>query len=312
MKYTKDVICAPDRPDHDWVGRWMDAMTGLNLNYVSIEQPYDSPDCGDALGYTRMWVDEARARGFNVWHRHMPLQFEGIYDTVKDPQANYLSLIADYIISNPSFFRAGDIFTPVPEPQNGGIRGVTYCPQDICIFDDAAEFNRFLREAILVSKEAFQEIGLDGSIKIGYYGFDGFITGGLHNPDWQGKSFLEPETVAAMDGIIAIDHYPPPDGSMDEDLRTLREVWPDARYVISEYGAIHEGDPVGQIDDAFTAFQDHGVLGVNYWHGGPGGNEGLLNPDMTPNDAYYAVQKYFTGLKSGLFRMLSRQSFAHH
>ena len=63
--------------------------------------------------------------------------------------------------------------TPTPEPDTAGIGGVTSCGS-ICAFKDNSDFNQWIRNAQLVSKLSFTQIGLP-NMKIGYYGTSGFI-----------------------------------------------------------------------------------------------------------------------------------------
>src|SRR5258708_2555206 len=203
MKETKDIICNPR--SIAFINQWVTTAKDLGVNYISIETPYDNPACGDSLAYTKEWVTAIRAQKLHVWHRHMPMAFEGIYSTPKDQTADYITMISTYIKNNPNLFQAGDIFTPIPEPQNGGIKGITYCPEQICIFSGAADFNHWLRLAMNISQKAFTTIGLSGKVQVGYFGFDGFVTWGDNNPDWSG--ILEKKTVQQM-GNITIDHYP--------------------------------------------------------------------------------------------------------
>src|SRR5258708_6550991 len=289
MKETKDKICSPDTPT--FVQNWVDNAKELGVNYISIETPYDTPACGDSVAYTKLWIDTIRSRGLHVWHRHMPLAFEGIYSTNKNPNLNYIQTISNYIKANPTFFKAGDIFTPIPEPQNGGISGVTYCSQSICIFSDTANFNLWLRNAMSVSDQDFKAIGLGGQIKIGYWGFDGFVTWGDNNPDWHG--ILEDATVNQM-GNITIDHYPEIVGdTMQNDLNELQTKYPNTPIIIGEWGTISGGDTQLQVLQTMQAAKRPHVIGFNYWHMGMGGNEALINDDFTHKPTFAEVQLFF-------------------
>lgn len=289
MKETKDRICGP-RPE-SFIKEWVEKAKELGVNYISIEQPYDNPSCGDAIAYTKQWVNEIRSSGLHVWHRHMPLAFEGIYNVTKSTSVDVLSMIKTYITSNPSLFAAGDIFTPVPEPQNGGISGITYCAENICQFSSKEQFNMFLRSAMSTAKSAFAQIGLSDQIKVGYYGFDGFVTWGSNNPDWHG--ILEDETVKEM-GNITIDHYPEQIGTqMGSDLDQLEKKYPGVPIIIGEWGTVTAGDQVQQIQNSMGAAKRASVIGFNYWHMGMGGNESLINDDFSEKPGFQAVQSFF-------------------
>jgi hypothetical protein len=290
MKETKDKICGQD--SSSFISSWVGKAIELGANYIAVETPYDDPACGSTINYTQAWVDAVHNKGLNVWHRHAPLTFEGIYGTTKDTSKNYTQQIADYIKAHPTFFRAGDIFTPIPEPQNGGIAGVTYCPQNACMFANIAAFNKWLRDAITASETAFGQIGLGGKIKIGYYGLDGFIVWGDNNPDWHG--ILEDSTIQAM-GNITIDHYPELIGdTMQNDLGELQAKYPNTPIVIGEWGTVTGGDTVAQVTNSMGAALRNNIIGFNYWHMGMGGNEALINSDFSNRPAFDMVKSYFT------------------
>ena len=288
MKETKDRICG--QRDQTFIDRWVDKAKELGANYVAVETPYDNPTCDNSVNYTWKWVNAIRSRGLKVWHRHMPLAFEGIYDTPK-AKGDYLTMIDDYIKNNWGMFREGDIFTPIPEPQNGGVGGVTYCAYGICIFDNQEHFNRWLREAIDAANNAFDQIGLGRKIKIGYFGFDGFVTWGSNNPDWQG--ILEDATIQKM-GNVTIDHYPELIGqTMEQGLDEVMAKYPGLPIIIGEWGSAGNGDIEQQVRNSLGAAKRPGVVGFNYWHLGMGGNEALINEDFSNRPQYDEVQGFF-------------------
>ncbi len=292
MKETKDRVCDP-RP-LSFIQKWVTTAKALGVNYISIETPYDNPNCGNSLEYTKTWVQVIRQNGLSVWHRHMPIAFEGIYSKTKSNSTDYLSLISNYIKANPELFAAGDIFTPIPEPQNGGISGITYCPEEVCQFTNAASFNKWLRDAMTTSDLAFDSIGLKGLVLTGYYGFDGFVAWGDNNPDWSG--ILEDETVKLM-GSITIDHYPELiDSTMSEDLKELHERYPGIPVIIGEWGTVIGGDNEAQVLSTMQAAKDPLVIGFNYWHMGVSGNEALINEDFTKRAHFDEVQEFFLGI----------------
>ncbi len=292
MKETKDKICGQDDPT--FIGKWLDKAKELGVNYVAVETPYDNPSCGNSLAYTKAWVDAIRARGMKVWHRHMYITFEGIYGANKS-KADYLTMISDYIKNNPSLFAAGDIFTPQPEPQNGGIQGFTGCDQGVCQYSSIADFNKWLRDAIDTSNQAFSSIGLGGQMKVGYYGLDGFVVWGCNNPDWHG--ILEDATVQKM-GNLTIDHYPELIGqTMNQGLNDLQAKYPNVPIIIGEWGSAGTTDVEQQVQNSMGAAKRPGVVGFNYWHMGMGGNEALINSDFSNRIQYKDVQSFFLGQK---------------
>jgi hypothetical protein len=290
MKETKDKICGQD--DQAYIEKWVDKAKELGANYVAVETPYDNPSCGNSVEYTKKWIDVIRSRGLKVWHRHMFTAFEGIYGAQKT-RDDYLSKTAQYIKDHPNFFKAGDIFTPQPEPQNGGIQGFTGCDQGVCQYASIADFNKWLRDAIDVSNQAFSQIGLGGQMKVGYYGFDGFVTWGSNNPDWHG--ILEDATVQKM-GNITIDHYPELIGqTMEQGLNELQAKYPNTPIVIGEWGSAGSGDVQNQVNNSMGAAKRPNIIGFNYWHLGMGGNEALINSDFTNRPQFKDVQDFYLG-----------------
>jgi len=299
MKDSKDKVCN-QLSDATITSRIAKAKA-LGVTHVAIATPYQNPGCGDSLAYTGRWITAIRAQGLKVWHRHPNLKFEGIYSTTKvvDPDgARHVKDITDWLLAHPNWIQSGDIFTPEAEPQNGGIAGVTYCPQNICQFSSKEDFNRWLRQTTLATKLALQAIDKT-DVKVGYWGFDGFVTWGNDNPDHQGTSKLEAKTVEYMDNIIAIDHYNSQE-PMATDLDQARAVWPNADFFIGEWGTISETTDTARaaaVDTAFNAFKARSwIKGVNYWQLGPDGiNEPLINADNTNRPSFDRVKFFFTG-----------------
>ena len=288
MKDTKDAVCS--QRASSWITRWVKKAKELGANYVAISTPYENPSCGDSYVYTKKWIKIIRSQGLRVWHRHMPLAFEGIYATAKS-QKDFLTLIYHYITENPDLFASGDIFTPIPEPQNGGIQGITYCASSVCQFSSASSFNQWLRSAMTTSVHAFNAAGIT-NIKIGYFGFDGFVAWGDNNPDWHG--ILEDATIKQM-GNITIDHYPELVGdTMDNDLTELQTRYPGVPIIIGEWGTVTGGDVVQQVEDDMGAAKKHGVVGFNYWQFGPSGvGEPLINTDFSNRLQFATVQSFY-------------------
>lgn len=307
MKFQQDALC--NQPSTSTINSWLDKAIEIGATHVAVSTSYESVACGDAQAFTQKWVTLIRARNLKVWFRRKTNAFEGFNGVSKhrSPDGNrHLKIMSDAIVNYPQFIENGDIFTPFPEPQNGGISGVTWCGSPAnCQFGHASDFNEWLRMAQTMAKLAIRAtgkniattIGDPNGVFIGAYGFDGFIVAGLNNPDWEGHSFLEPATVAAMDNVIAIDHYPNAGGSMAVDLAKIHAVWPSAKIAIGEYGTINESTDaarVAAVQEAFTAFKNAPyVVAVNYWHLGYGGNEALLNSDNSKRPAFTTVQSFY-------------------
>jgi hypothetical protein len=298
MNQTKDKLRNPRSSDE--IKKLMDKVKGLGSTHVGIETPYDSPPGTDALGYTRAWVAEARTQNLKVWHRHMPIKFEGIYDQAKvNTPDTYVTQVTNYIKENKELFHDGDIFTPIPEPQNSGVAGMN-CGSN-CMFSSVDSFNKWLVKIVEESRKTFTEVGLH-NVKVVCCGFDGFIVWGNDNPDWQGKSFLTEETVKAL-GHISIDHYATSNDTMSKDITEFQQKWPGVDLWVSEAGSIPEhtgGSTLSEVTNTILqGIKDHLsiVKGFMWWQLGPAAEEALIYDDgnggFTEAEQYDEVETFF-------------------
>jgi hypothetical protein len=130
-------------------------------------------------------------------------------------------------------------------------------------------------------------------MKIGYFGFDGFIAWGSNNPDWNG--IIEETTIQKM-GHIAIDHYPELIGqTMEQGLNELQAKYPNVPIILSEWGSVGSTNLEQQVLSSMGAAKRPGVVGFNYWHMGMGGNEALINGDFSNRPQFDEVQSFFKG-----------------
>lgn len=303
MKYSKDVLCSP--PTTTFVDAQLDKAVDIGANFVAVSGYYDEPSCNSTGAITTLtrWVEGARAHDLHVWFRFKNKAFEGDYSTTKSTSPDgmrHQKLMVDWIAAHANLIEEGDIFTPNAEPQNGGINGVTFCAASVCQFTGKADFNLWLRQTHTMADLAIKAQGFT-NVKIGYYGFDGFIVAGLGNPDWQGQSQLEASTIAMM-GNVAIDHYPETIGhTLEQDLPYIKTaIGSTTPIIISEYGYISSGTESARAAGV-TAFMEDAaaepnVDGFNYWHFGPGGNEGLLggsSPSFTETLLFDAVEAFY-------------------
>ena len=310
MKLTKDRVHNP--VGEDKIGKWVDKAADLGVTHVAIETPYDNPPGLDAVSYTQRWIDTLREAEISVWHRHMFTKLEGIYDAKREVnREGYIDQIEGYILGNEDMFRPGDIFTPHPEIQNGGISLVTACHGDVCQFEGDSQqesirqFNSWVRESTITARSAFERLGLEDTVRVGFFGFDGFVGWGHDNPDWSPDKnpIIEDETLEVV-GEMTIDHYPRTGSQMAEDLDELQSFYPHVPIMIGELGDTQgEGgdfitDSVRGIDYTSDGKPREHILGMNYWHIGPEGNEALLIEDADSNpretDLYYVMQEVFS------------------
>jgi hypothetical protein len=260
-------------------------------NTVAIEVPYDSVSSYSppvTPGYEATWVDAAHALDLHVWFRSQWNSWQGDYGFAKEtPSTNpgrqlgtaaavlegreansYLGLTYHWILSNPEYFRNGDIFTPAAEPDNAGIE--PYCTSE-CMFSSAAVFNQWLQDSMTVARAAFASEHVD--VRVGYWGISGWnATHGL----------LTFATVRDM-GVLAVDDYFKSPQALVANL-TLIESTYHAPLVVGEWGDIWDsGDQslmVPEIDAIMSSVArlDY-VQGFNYWRDiGETQGEGIVDP----------------------------------
>lgn len=286
MKYSKDVVNNP--PSDISINKVLDKVEELGANGIDITTVV--PD-RKSTALTRRWIDAGRKRGLKIWIRLAGLAFEGIYNTPKHRSPDglrHLKIHADWISENRDLLLPNTILTTESEPQNSGILGVNRGPKDFYQFNSKEDFNEWLRMNIQNTKLALKASGCDG-VQVGWFGFDGFIGWGNDNPDWAGKSFLEPQTVEMMDNTLCIDHYPSKE-TMAKDLDDLKKVWPNVNVIIGEMGAIH-GETPEQLRQQLEALKRPYIKTVNYWTM-IGGNSALITDDFK-NTQYFDVVKNF-------------------
>lgn len=290
MKVTQDVVTNP--PSAALIDTYVSQAKAMGATHVSLSVPYDHPTI-NVNAQTQMWVTAIRKYGLNVWFRKSWCSDEGWYGVAKNNTNDRINDTKNWIASNASMFADGDIFTPKPEPQNCGVIGMNSGAP--ARFASVAAFNQWLRDMMTMSNAEFTS--LNKKVKVGYWGFDGFVVCGYGNPDWQGKSFLEPATVQACGNVLAVDHYPELVGKPMTDFQTVfKKVWPGVKYVQGEWGAAGLTPVLTQIATTMgTLDTDPNVVGFNYWTMVAGGTESLLNADGSKIEpAFDAVSKYFT------------------
>lgn len=298
MKVTKDKTANPSTDA--FIHEQARLAKAWGANTVAIATPYDSPPGTNVLLFTQRLVKILAEYDLDVWHRHMKTTFEGHFPGMpKKYNDNPLQTMSNFIINNPGLFKEGQIFTPQPEPESAGIAGVVGTGILPHQFKDKSDYNQWIRLAQSVAKLSFAKIGLEGKVKIGYYGHSGFMVFGENNPDWLGKSQLEQSTVDAMDGVIAMDVYPEfYNGKMADVLDRAHAMWPKAKFLIGEWGTVKPGTPeqkTALIKETMTAAIRPYVIGFNYWTMGPGGEEGLVDTQNNPMPWSQTVSDFYHG-----------------
>jgi hypothetical protein len=242
-------------------------------------------------------------------------------DSIRDP---YTKQIVEYILNHQDMYEPGDIFTPTPEPFNGGISGVVYCgPSNTCVFNSKEQFNQWLVNVTKASIAAFDTIPrLRGKVYVGYWGFSGFVISGFDNPDWEGRGvygIIDDAVVHLSGDVISVDHYPGKGETFDTFFQSLDKRFPKERFpqgvriVIGEYGTLNGGDitktsqAIVESLNAYRNTSDSNLKfgGMNYWHLGPRGmgtdpgvsEEALINNDYTNREQFDVFKQFYADLK---------------
>jgi hypothetical protein len=95
-------------------------------------------------------------------------------------------------------------------------------------------------------------------------------------------------------GNLTIDHYPELIGqTMEQGLNEVMAKYPGLPIIIGEWGSAGSTSVEAQVRNSMGAAKRPGVVGFNYWHLGPGGNEALINEDFSNRPQFDEVQSFF-------------------
>ncbi len=312
MKWSKDDLFS-QKTDAQMAAVALQ-LKSLGATHVAVATPYDDPSAypgGPAPeGYLERWIVAIRGQGMHVFFRRQWLSWEGIYGVAKNTArgigttpnvlngtdtTSYLALTYLYWKANAGHLvQAGDIVCPCPEPENGGINGVTgSAPYQ---FTNANLFRAWLRDAVTVVNQALEPSNLKGSVFVGLYGTSGFIVfGNGGNP----KGFLDDRTVEAL-AIVGMDDYPTPASNMGADLDAYRALY-QLPLALTEWGTINESndaDRQAAIDAVTSSLKARPwTVGMNYWSVIGGANEDILDAAaITPKAGYARLQAAYGGL----------------
>lgn len=278
MKYSRDA--SRDSTIMTQVPMMVTEIAKLHANYIAIDTPYDD----EFYSVLKTWVTEARKHNLHVWFRGNFSSWEGWFDYPKfDDPSQHHQLTYAFITKHPELFRPQDIFTPIPEPENGGLgdprKGET-TPQ---------AFNAFLVASYQNCKNAFQDIHTN--VLCGYFSVNGDIA----------KQILTKETVRQIGNVVVIDHYVSSPDEMEKDITYLHTKL-GGKIILGEFGApiidingdMDETQQADFIGSIFTILKQHNdsIGGINYWVE-RGGSTSLYLDDGTPKLASHVINAYY-------------------
>lgn len=246
---------------------------------IAIDTPYDP----EFIPILSIWVSTARKYELSVWFRGNFSSWEGWFDYPKftNPSDHHKKTY-DFIIKNKNLFRNGDMFTPIPEAENGMIG-------DPRKTGKRKEFNQFLIASYGNCNKAFYAIGKD--IHCGYFSMNGDVA----------NEILTKDTVKKIGNVVVIDHYVPTAMQMEHDIVALAKKF-DAKIVLGEFGApipdvngnMSEEETKLFLDQLFSVFYKHKdtIAGLNYWTL-YGGSTALLTETYLPKSPFSLIEKYY-------------------
>lgn len=278
MKYSRDGVNNQDIINK--IPAIMDKIAQAHATYVSIDTPYNE----EFYPILKLWVIEARKHQLHVWFRGNFAQWEGWFNYPKIINiSDHHTMTRNFIMNHQELFQDGDIFTPAPEPENGGIGDPRGSDEKIKVF------NQFLIDSYTNCQSSFEKI--QKNVFCGYFSMNGDIA----------KTVLTKETVKKIGNVVVIDHYVKSPDIMSADIDYLHNLY-GAKIVIGEFGAPIP-DINGDMDEKrqsefvesllnILSQKNDIVQGINYWVIG-GGSTALLNDDGSEREVYNTVTNYY-------------------
>jgi hypothetical protein len=241
--------------------------TSVHSNYITVDTEWNYAT------YMQNWINVIRATGKHVWFRIHPDQWENTVSTtgIMTPIA-YERSEQQFISSHPSFFHAGDILDPCPEPEQGPYWIATYGLNWTANAPNMAtkSYNAFLRTTTDIADQALHHLNIYGVITT-IRSTNSFF------PAHPG--LLESATVKKF-GHITIDSYP--EQSLQDagsvvtarivELNEIENLW-HMPIILGEMGysnALPVDDATQQrvLNAEFNAIVHlNYIIGLNYWVG---------------------------------------------
>jgi hypothetical protein len=279
MKYSRDR--ARDRGFDNQIPLLVSKVVSLHPTHIAINTPYDA----EFMPVLRIWVQAARQQGLKVWFRGNFSGWEGWFGYPKftDPAIHH-RLTRDFILSNADLFSDGDLFTPAPEPENGGFGDPR---KSLGI---KTNFESFLTTSYANCTQAF--LAISQSVRCGLFSVNGDVA-----------KIISPATIAATGNVLVIDHYVKSPQVLISDIQFLYSKHR-VPIILGEVGLpipnIH-----GPLDDqaqadliqSFFLFisREKNVTGINYWTAFDG-STALFKEDLSIKPAGMVVSSFYNPL----------------
>ncbi len=281
MKYSRDD--AKNDAVTKVIPLLVEKVASLHPTHIAVATPYDE----EFYPVLKVWVSEARKHGLKVWFRGNFSSWEGWFNYPKFPNPNDHNLKSfAFITGHPDLFQEGDIFTPVPEPENGGF-GDPRQSETI-----KQQFLNFLPVSYENCVLAFEQI--QRSVKCGYYSVNGDVA----------RDIMTKDVILKTGGVLVIDHYVKTPEKLITDISLLHLKF-GVPIVLGEFGA-----PIPDINGKMTDEQQYQYIrgslldlsrnsdviqGVNYWTAFRGSTK-IFTDNFEPKKATLVIQEYFQPL----------------
>lgn len=279
MKYSRDL--AGQMMHNTDFDRTIDAqvrhIAETGATHVAIATPYDE----EFVPFLTRWVKAARAHDLKVWFRGNLSGWEGWFGYQKIAEREHIEKVRDFILDHPELFQNGDLFTPCPECENGGLG-------DPRRTGDVEGFRRFIIESHRSADAAFRSIGILVDTRL--FSMNGDVA----------RLVMDEKTMAALGNVITVDHYVKTPEKLEADVRAFGK--DGARKVfLGEFGApipdIH--GKMSGVEQALWLDQSlarlsriPNLIGASYWLS-VGGSTELWTDKGEAHPAVAVLKKYF-------------------
>ncbi|HJZ05683.1 MAG TPA: carboxypeptidase-like regulatory domain-containing protein [Patescibacteria group bacterium] len=251
MKYSRDLAREKlnDNKFDAVIDQQIKNIAATGATYVAIATPYDE----EFYPFLSRWVSTARKYNLGVWFRGNWSGWERWFNYPSISREDLLIQTEKFITSHPKMFADGDVFSPCPECENGGIGDPRHT-------GDVSGYRGFLLQQYSKASTAFTKINKQ------------VLVLNSHNLD-VAKLIMDSSTSAGLGGIIAVDHYVSSPQKLVNDLSDLSSKT-GAQIILGEFGV-----PIKDLHGNMTEIQQSGwldsalrglsltksVIGVNYW-----------------------------------------------
>lgn len=278
MKYSRDA--ARNESVTKQIPKMVALVAEMHPTHIALGTPYDE----EFYPVLKLWVLEARKHNLNVWFRGNMSAWEGWFDRKKyrDPLQHHAD-IAAFIQKHPDLFAKGDIFTPAPEPENGGF-GDPRTGEEI-----KKKFFDFLPESYRNCRDAFARIGIE--VTCGYFSTNGDVA-----------KIIPTYVYQQSGGVQVIDHYV---RTPEELIRDIQALYAQNHLpiVLGEFGlpipdihgSLSDNEQNRLIEETLSELAKHRTIvhGMNYWTAF-GGSTKIFSDNLEPKPAVKTIAQYFS------------------